>query len=401
MKSILNFLLVLISLTVYSQTNTFMGASAGQEGTANSHFGYVAGRVDGGKYNTFIGANSGERNDLGTYNTFIGRASGSYNTGTSGNTFVGGLSGHRNTTGNSNSFLGFYTGFNNTSGTDNTFLGNQAGQYNKTGRYNTFVGRGSGFRSTASHNTFVGRVAGYNNSSGMGNTYLGSAAGYKTTTSSYNLILGYYSGFNMLTGVRNVIMGSQSGYSNTNGSYNVFLGERSGFSNKGSNNVFLGRYSGYHETASNRLYIDNTSTSDPLIYGKFDTNQVGINTGTVPNGYAFAVNGKMITEEVKVQLYSAWPDYVFYKNYNLRTLAQLENFILKNGHLPNIPSAEAVSKDGISLGDMNAKLLEKIEELTLYIIQQEKKIKASQSFNASLENRLLKLEGLVKKLNNN
>jgi len=107
-----------------------------------------------------------------------------------------------------------------------------------------------------------------------------------------------------------------------------------------------------------------------------------------------AVNGNIHAKEVKVDL-SSWPDYVFKKEYELLSLEELEKYIKNQKHLPNIPSANKVLKEGIKLGEMNKKLLEKIEELTLHIIQQNKKIKNAEKKNSSLENRLQKIEKLL------
>jgi len=86
-----------------------------------------------------------------------------------------------------------------------------------------------------------------------------------------------------------------------------------------------------------------------------------------------AVNGTIRTKKVKVtQL--GWPDYVFGNGYKLRSLKELEAFIVVNKHLPEVPSEKAVAKDGLDLGEMQAILLKKIEELTLYVISQDKKI---------------------------
>jgi len=90
---------------------------------------------------------------------------------------------------------------------------------------------------------------------------------------------------------------------------------------------------------------------------------------TDPKGYKLAVAGSMIAESVKVKLQGAWPDFVFGKKYQLPSLQQTEQHILANGHLPGIPSAAEVAKDGIDVGEMNKKLLQKIEELTLYLIE--------------------------------
>jgi len=86
------------------------------------------------------------------------------------------------------------------------------------------------------------------------------------------------------------------------------------------------------------------------------------------------VEDLLCAREVKVQIKPCWPDYVFSKNYNLMPLQELEQFVNENQHLPNIPSAAEVEENGIELGEMNAKLLKKVEELTLYLLQQEKKM---------------------------
>lgn len=87
-----------------------------------------------------------------------------------------------------------------------------------------------------------------------------------------------------------------------------------------------------------------------------------------------AVNGTIHAKEVRVDLVG-WPDYVFKKEYNLPSLQEVEKHIKENGHLKDIPSAEEVAKNGFLLGEMNAKLLQKIEELTLYSIEQEARLK--------------------------
>lgn len=86
---------------------------------------------------------------------------------------------------------------------------------------------------------------------------------------------------------------------------------------------------------------------------------------------ALSVNGKIRSKEVKVEN-TNWPDYVFTKDYQLPTLAETEKHIKEKGHLKGIPSAEEVRINGLALGDMNAKLLEKIEELTLHLIDLKK-----------------------------
>jgi hypothetical protein len=94
------------------------------------------------------------------------------------------------------------------------------------------------------------------------------------------------------------------------------------------------------------------------------------------------VEGKIISDEVFVALRADWPDYVFATDYQLPNLCETASFIEANKHLPGIPSAEEVkAKGGIELGEMNRLLLQKIEELTLLMIDQQKQIDALKAGN--------------------
>lgn len=99
-------------------------------------------------------------------------------------------------------------------------------------------------------------------------------------------------------------------------------------------------------------------------------------------GYLLAVNGKIKSKEIKVE--TSWSDFVFYKDYPLPSLEEVELFIKKNGHLKDIPSEKEVSQNGILVGEMNAKLLQKIEELMLYTIDQEKRMQKLERDNLEL-----------------
>lgn len=103
------------------------------------------------------------------------------------------------------------------------------------------------------------------------------------------------------------------------------------------------------------------------------------------DNYKLMVKGKMLVEEVKVRLAANWPDYVFAPDYKLAPLEEVESFIQENQHLPQVPSAATVEKEGFELAAMNALLLKKVEELTLYLIEQNKKMEA-------LEKRLERIE---------
>jgi hypothetical protein len=106
---------------------------------------------------------------------------------------------------------------------------------------------------------------------------------------------------------------------------------------------------------------------------RINNHNVGIGT-TNTGSFKLAVEGKIGAREVRVTAQNPWPDYVFNNRYKLKSLPSLEEYIRKNNHLPNIPSAQEVKENGIELGQMNAKLLEKIEELTLYVIDLKKEI---------------------------
>lgn len=128
------------------------------------------------------------------------------------------------------------------------------------------------------------------------------------------------------------------------------------------------------------IYGFENSNEDPPVSGETiwstDDNHIFYNQGNVGIGInnpdsKLSVNGDIRAKEVKVETVN-WPDYVFSENYNLPSLSQVKDHIKKKGHLINIPSAQIIEKKEIELGEMNRLLLEKIEELTLYILQHEK-----------------------------
>jgi len=131
------------------------------------------------------------------------------------------------------------------------------------------------------------------------------------------------------------------------------------------------------DVRTNLTIGDTLTTENITIQNNITASTMNIGSLATPAGYVFSVDGKMIAEEVRVlaKVNGGWPDYVFSPDYYLRPLDELENYITQNQHLPEIPSSEEVEERGIELGDMQAKLLKKIEELTLYAIGQEKKIK--------------------------
>lgn len=144
-----------------------------------------------------------------------------------------------------------------------------------------------------------------------------------------------------------------------------------------------------------------------IYYGSSDINAKTSNFAVIDNGNMglgvsnptnkLDVNGMIHAKEVKVDLQN-WPDYVFENTYKLNSLEEIEKHIKDKGHLPNIPSAKEVMENGINLGDMNRKLLEKIEELTLYSIEQNKQINNLKEGNKVLQQQSGRIEKLEKQL---
>jgi hypothetical protein len=133
-------------------------------------------------------------------------------------------------------------------------------------------------------------------------------------------------------------------------------------------------YLQFYQSGVSRSFIQQIGTT--LFMGvnggklRLDATQIAI--GSVLNtadDYKLSVTGKIICEELKVKLSGSWPDYVFADNYKLPSLNDLKNFINTNKHLPNIPAAAELEKNGMEVGDMQKRMMEKIEELTLYLLE--------------------------------
>jgi len=152
-----------------------------------------------------------------------------------------------------------------------------------------------------------------------------------------------------------------------------------------SRRVFIGYNSG---TLSNNCatfgVVDDNGVERGIFVNRFSGN-VGI--GTIPNAPAkLAVNGDIYAKRIKVtQAAADWPDYVFNENYQLPSLQKIEKYIIEHKHLPGIPSAEEVQRTGVDLGEINKNLLQKIEELTLHLINQQKEIEALKDWKKKVE----------------
>lgn len=121
-------------------------------------------------------------------------------------------------------------------------------------------------------------------------------------------------------------------------------------------------------------YILHNPNANPDFHNTMFWKENYMGIGTKSPDMELTVNGNMHANGVKVNPEIPVPDYVFDPSYSLQSLEELQEFIQINGHLPEIPSAEKFQKEGLKLGEMDLKLLLKIEELTLYVIEQRKRI---------------------------
>ncbi len=178
-----------------------------------------------------------------------------------------------------------------------------------------------------------------------------------------------------------------------------FWGLNMNHSSNSSSYKYNGQIAIKNSSTSPTMYFRSTTSNGTGTWAKVlhsegshnISGNLGIGT-TDTKGFKLGVQGKIAAEEVKVATYSNWSDFVFEENYNLPTLKEVEQHIKDNGHLKDIPNAEEVQKEGFYLAEMNAKLLQKIEELTLYTIEQEKKIEIQNQDILELkkENKVLK-----------
>jgi hypothetical protein len=168
-----------------------------------------------------------------------------------------------------------------------------------------------------------------------------------------------------------ILGGTDAGLTANNNGF-LMLGSAAGGNLIFDNNEIQAR----NVVAGSDLFIQNDGGNVILCGAEQGGVGIGVTSGaSIPAGYLLAVDGKVLTEEVRVELSGDWPDYVFENDYNLTPLDKLRNYITANKHLPNIPAAAEVAKNGFELGDMQRRMVEKIEELTLYVLQLESEMK--------------------------
>lgn len=390
MKKLLLFTTCIVAIiaTSYSQ-NTSYGDGAGTGGTDNTFYGANAGQNAGGTFNIGIGKDA------------LLSVPGSM---ADGNISIGNQSGKNITSGNYNFFAGFDAGALTSTGSKNVFLGYSSGKNNTTGNKNVYIGTNTGIYNVGSYNVAIGDEALAGNQ-------------INVNTGSSNLALGSFAGYGITTGGGNFFGGFSAGINTTEGSNNVFLGTSAGGRNiTGSNNIYIGNYAGAsaETNATNKFILSNNWYGNPLIFGDFSTNQLAIGSKILTPGYNLIANGGLLiksddnaiipslnvrtdgnvsigtfnvfggtTDPYKLtvdgkirctalRVTTSWADYVFEDSYKLRSLQELEQYIKENKHLPDVPTAASIEEKGADVGEMQKIMMQKIEELTLYIIQQQK-----------------------------
>ncbi|MFT3750368.1 MAG: hypothetical protein QM768_18780 [Agriterribacter sp.] len=357
-----------------------------------------------------------------------------YTPGTS-NFFAGQSAGNANTTGFGNSAFGDKALYSNTSGTLNVAIGPSALYTNTTGFASVAVGDSALQVSTSSLNVAVGSKALGKTTIGSGNSALGYRALRTNITGSKNTSVGYFadvlsSGLSNATAIgayaqvhtsNSLVLGSVNGINGATATVNVGIGTNAPTERLHvvGNQLLDGNLT-FATGAESIQFANPGATPAPMMYmftsGTVNTNRmviahspsfptwglqyadsgdqfdflgagssrmtVNLSTGNIGIGvtapvYKLEVCGTIRAKEVRVE--TGWCDYVFEKDYKLRSIEELEKFVNDNKHLPGIAPASEVEREGLKVAEMNKAMMEKIEELSLYIIQLNKENKRLQA----------------------
>jgi hypothetical protein len=322
-------------------------------------------------YNIAIGRQALSTNTSGTMNTATGyqglysTTTGSYNTVSGFQTMYG------NTTGSNNTVTGYNSGYDNTTGTSNTYFGYNTGRGITTGNYNTVIGANvTGLSASLNNHIIIADGQGHQRIwvDSLGDVGIGTTA---PTAQLHTTGTVLFAGLPVNSAPTNVIVSDGSGHIGYEAVSSFSGGGSSDWSTSGSN-------------------INNSNTGVVII-------------GTVPSplfsdaNLKLAVNGDIYSQKVVVTA-TGWADYVFDPGYKLVPLKELEAYVIKNRHLPDMPSTSEVDKSGIDLGTNQTVLLKKVEELTLYIVEQNKKSEEQQKLIDDQYKMLLQMKAEIEEL---
>jgi hypothetical protein len=351
-----------------------------------------------GDNNSFFGYQSGYSNQTGTANAFFGSRAGysnlgyhvsctEYECGTE-NSFFGEDAGYKNYTGSWNSFFGNETGWANTSGFNNSFFGTQAGESNTVESYNTLIGSGADIVAGPDPENFPVSNA--------------TAIGYLAKVSQSNsLVLGGTladSGSYVNVGIGTTAPSSPLHVHRADGTARLLVEETTAstavrtlfqLANNGAPRFALKNHTSgvewsFQQSGPGNFLISKEGTGGPEMQ-VYQTGMVRMGPGGT-NNFTLYPNGNLTIAGSLTANGSTFPDYVFEPGYNLMPLPDLRTFIEQKKRLPDIPSAEDVKKQGgHNMTELQLKLLEKIEELTLYTLEQDEELQQVKRENARMK----------------
>jgi hypothetical protein len=316
-----------------------------------------------------------------------------------------------------NTALGYNTLPNCTAGTCNTAIGTTALNANISGIRNTAIGMSAADRiRSGSYNVAVGDESLYVDTGWSGNVAVGAHSLHSLQGNS-NISIGTWAGEDLVLGTRNILIGDTIALQLINGNYNTLIGSGISTPTTLNNNIIIADGQG-----NRRINVDNLgnfmiNTTTPLAKNTFSgtgnfsdtltattmgstdsSNRVATTAWVKQRGYlgtafngtlnsSLTVNGAVNAKGLRLRQ-QGWADYVFDSTYRLAPLKEVENFIKTHNHLPGMPSTREVTQNGVDVGETQAALLKKIEELTLYNIEQEKRIdELTKKVNMLLDNK--------------
>lgn len=186
-------------------------------------------------------------------------------------------------------------------------------------------------------------------------------------------------------------IGLMLGAAGNDGQRQAGIALRTGSATAGSRATVMAKTIDLRTGVPDNAFIENDNLGTSALFINASQQVIIGNTAATSIGATtkLAVEGLIASREVQVLAPGvSWPDYVFLKAYELRPLSEVERYIQTNGHLPEVPAAAEVEQNGHRLGEMDAILLKKIEELTLYLIEQNKRMEALEKENKELKNLL-------------
>lgn len=396
--------------SLYSNTtgyhNIAIGPSAmklNQTGAQNVAIGvYSLSNCTASDGNTAIGANSLRYTTTGVHNSALGKASLFNNTTGNYNMAIGSLALYNNTTGSNNHSMGFGALLKNTTGFNNIGIGYYAGAY---------IADGSSNNATSNNSLFIGsntkaQADGQTNQIVIGNDVVGNGSNSVTLGNSAITSTILYGNVGIGTATPNAkleVAGKIRSYGDIYGSTVLTFQDDSRFpvtqtevpslnstsfsmpqygiaapSVGGSADLWIAGNHGIRIfTQGTQRFLINSNGKIAIGVTKPDEY-----LATSPIDELLTVNGTIHAREIKIDLNTNLADYVFNSDYELMPLPEVEKFVKENKHLPEIPSAAEVKENGLSVGEMQNKLLQKIEELTLYVIELQK---TNEMQNAEIE----------------